>query len=70
MEELDKAIKTFNLSQELVDAWEKELNTLVEKEMKNRKTVDELQELADMLPKKYRGTRRIYEMITRIEGKV
>jgi hypothetical protein len=45
------------------------LDRQVMKEMKKCKHIDELQTLVVMLPKEYRGARRVYEKMLRLEGK-
>jgi hypothetical protein len=65
-----KEIQEFEQKFEEMKIASSNLDRVVEKAMKDAST-DELYELTDLLPKKYRGLRRIYEeIITREDKKV
>lgn len=73
---MEEAIKNFNLAMEALNVAEKQLNVYVEAEvkrliplLKRRKkradAIDELNELIDKMPKKYKHKRRLYELMER-----
>ena len=60
------AIENFNTAQAKLKQVETALNKAVENEMQKCKTVDQLHDLVNSLPKNYKGSRRIYEQILRL----
>lgn len=62
-------INAFEDAYYLLKAKTKELDDKVTVEIDKRKTVDELQELVDLLPRGYPGVRRVFEKIYRLESK-
>lgn len=65
---LKDAIKEFQKAQQKLDEAEKLLNLSVSRSVRQRNTVGAIMELIEILPKKYAGTRRIYEKALRIEN--
>jgi predicted nucleotidyltransferase len=64
---IGNAIENFKQAQQHLQRKEDNLNQYVQKAMKKATTIAELQDLADILPLGYKGLRRIYEQIIRME---
>lgn len=67
---MKKAISEYIKASAVLDKKESVLNKFVEKRMiplMANKDIDGLHELVDELPKHYKGARRIYEAMLRIE---
>lgn len=62
-----KSAKLFKKAYEKLVLAESNLNWFVEETLKSDLSVDELIQLAEELPKNYRGSRRIYEKIVRLQ---
>ena len=78
MKPLKRAIADFEKAQKALDAMEKSLNKSVGIELKKigvdfedmvEDHIHEIQGLIEKLPIKYGGTRRLYELIYRIQDK-
>jgi len=61
------AVADFIISNVNLNSAEKNVNKWVDSEMEKCKTVESLMELVNMLPKSYKGSRRIYEKIYTIQ---
>jgi len=64
---MEGALAGYRSADEALTAAEKNLNRFCNEEMKTRTTVEALQELTEILPRSYPGTRRIYERILRLD---
>jgi hypothetical protein len=65
---MKQAIQRFNWALQEFKEATAALHPYVEEELAKRNTVDELQELIDILPKTYIGIRRIYEKIENLSN--
>lgn len=65
---MDEAIKAFEAAYKAMVEAERKLDPYVAEAIKSTSTIEGLNDLIDRLPRTYKGSRRVYEAIIRLES--